>query len=69
VSLLDRIRSWWGRDTVERAEDEARDHVTPLERDLDREEFEGRRADLAAQEYTGERGINFDRDNEPPRNY
>ena len=69
MSLLDRIRAWWGRDTVERAAEESRDDASPIERDVDRQEFEGRRADLAAQEHLGERGVNFERDSERPRDH
>ena len=65
MSLLDRFRAWWSKDTVERASEETR--MTALERDLDRQEFEGRRADLAAREHLGEQGIDFERDSNPPR--
>ena len=44
MSLLDRVRAWWNKDTLTRADEEVR--MTAGERDLAEEEFEGRKADV-----------------------
>jgi hypothetical protein len=65
VGLLDRVRAWWNKDTLERADEETR--MTPLERDLAEEEFEGRKADVRAGEYLGGQGVDLEGDSKPPR--
>ncbi len=66
MSLLDRVRAWWNKDDLERAEEETR--MTPGERDLAEEEFEGRKADVQAREYLTGQGVDFEGDSKPPRN-
>jgi hypothetical protein len=64
VSLLDRIRSWWSKDTVERAEEET--HMTPVERDQAEEDYQARKDDVLIRERLGGQGVDFERDSEPP---
>jgi hypothetical protein len=63
MSLLQRLRAWWNKDAVEQAEEEVR--LTPAERDVDEEDFEARKDDIAAQTYLG-RGADYEGDEEPP---
>jgi hypothetical protein len=63
--ILRRLRAWWTTDTLERADEETR--MTPLERDAAQEEFEARKADIAAREHLGEQGSDFEGDAGPPR--
>ena len=62
VSFLDRIRSWWSSDKVERAEEETR--MTPIERDVAEEDLEARKDDAFVQEHFAE--PDFEGDSEPP---
>jgi hypothetical protein len=66
MSLLDRIRSWWSRDSLERAEEET--HMTAGERHQAEEDFEARKDDSFVPEHLGGQGVDFERDSEPPRN-
>jgi hypothetical protein len=65
VSWLDRIRTWWSKDELERAEEETR--MTPAERDVAEEDFEGRKDETFVREHLGTEGVDFERDSEPPR--
>jgi hypothetical protein len=65
MSLLGRLRAWWNKDTLERAEEEAR--MTPIERDRAEEDYEGRKDDTAAASYLGGDAAEFESDAEPPR--
>jgi hypothetical protein len=65
MSLLDRVRAWWNKDTLTRADEETR--MTAGERDLADEEFEGRKADVQAREYFTGQGVDFEGDSKPPR--
>jgi hypothetical protein len=62
VSFLNRLRSWWNRDKVERAGEETR--MTSSERDVAEEDLEARKDDLFVKEHLPE--ADFERDSEPP---
>ena len=64
MSLLDRIRSWWNRDELARAEEETQ--MTPAERDAAEEDYEGDKDDVFVREHYGTEGVDFERDSEPP---
>jgi hypothetical protein len=65
MGVLDRLRSWWNKDTLERGEEETR--MTPAERDLAEEDFEARKDDLAARSGRLAGGAaDYDSDEEPP---
>ncbi len=67
MSLLDRLRSWWSKDTREAAEDEGR--LTQAERDVAEEDYEGRKDDVATRSdypYADGAPADFERDSEPP---
>ena len=65
MSILDRLRSWWNKDELERAEEETQ--MTTQERDVAEEDFEARKDDVAVREYLRNEGTDFERDSEPPR--
>jgi hypothetical protein len=66
MALLQRLRSWWGRDNVARAEEETR--MTGAERDVAEEDFEGRKDDVATRSGLLAGGsADYERDSEPPR--
>jgi hypothetical protein len=65
VSILDRIRSWWNRDDLERAEEETR--MTTHERDVAEEDFQARKDDVAVRERLLQDGTDFERDSKTPR--
>jgi hypothetical protein len=66
MALLQRLRSWWGRDKVARAEEETR--MTEAERDVAEEDFEGRKDDVAARSgFLAGGTADYERDSEPPR--
>jgi hypothetical protein len=44
AGLLQRLRAWWNRDALTKAEEETR--MTPAERDVLEEDFEARKDDL-----------------------
>jgi hypothetical protein len=68
MGFLDKIRSWWNKDTLERAEEET--HMTRAERDLAETDYEGRKEDVEIRSgrLAGGAG-DFERDSEPPRPY
>jgi hypothetical protein len=63
MGLLERLRGWWNKDELERADEESR--MTEAERDVAEEDFEARKDDAAADTYLG-RGADYERDEEPP---
>jgi hypothetical protein len=66
MELLRRLRGWWNKDALERAEQETR--MTPAERDAAEEDYEGRKDDLAARsDLLGGGAADYERDSEPPR--
>jgi hypothetical protein len=66
AGFLQRFRAWWSKDTLERASEETR--MTQAERDLDEEDFEGRRADVLVKgEIFAGGAADYERDSEPPR--
>jgi hypothetical protein len=64
VSFLDRVRSWWNKDEVERAEEETR--MTAEERATADEDYEAAKQDMFLREHMGTEGVDFERDSEPP---
>jgi hypothetical protein len=64
VSLLDRIRAWWGKDDLERAEEETR--MTEPEREYAEEDYQARKDDVHVEERFGPEP-NFESDSERPR--
>jgi hypothetical protein len=66
MALLRRLRAWWNRDALERAELETR--MTEAERDAAEEDYEARKDDVAAREgLLGGGTADYERDSEPPR--
>ena len=64
MSFLDRIRGWWSKDEVARAEGETR--MTPAERDQAEEDYQGRKDDMFIREHNLGADANFERDSERP---
>ena len=66
ASLLQRLRAWWNRDALDKADEEAR--MTEHERDIAEEDYEARKEDFSegGGYLAGERA-DFERDSEPPR--
>jgi hypothetical protein len=66
MSFLGRIRAWWSKDAVERADKETR--MTEAERDVAEEDFEGHKDDVAVRSdlLTGG-ATDYESDSEPPR--
>jgi hypothetical protein len=68
MTFLQRIRAWWNKDAVEREEQEELAHLTPAERDVAEEDFEGRKDDLEARSgLLGGGAADYEGDSEPPR--
>jgi hypothetical protein len=68
MSFIDKLRSWWRKDELETAEEEAR--MTPAERDVAEEDYEARKDDAAiGVTYAGGEmaGADFEEDSEPSR--
>jgi len=65
VSLWERVSSWWHRDTLERAEEEAV-NSTPAEREQAEEDYEAHQDEKFVDEHFGLDGVDFERDSEPP---
>jgi hypothetical protein len=66
MSVLQRIRSWWNKDELAQAEEETT--MTPLERDLEEEDFEAKKDDVAARSGLLAGGAaDYESDSEPPR--
>ena len=64
MSFLDRIRAWWNKGDLERADEETR--MTPAEREYAEDDYQGHRDDVAVQERFGPEP-DFESDSEPPR--
>jgi hypothetical protein len=66
MTLLQRIRGWWNKDALARAEEETR--MTQAERDIAEEDYEARKDDVAARSGRLGGGVaDYERDSEPPR--
>lgn len=67
MSFMDKVRSWWRKDDLERAEEESR-MEDPGERDAAEEDYSGKRADTRMQSGYFEPGAeaDFERDSERP---
>jgi hypothetical protein len=64
MAVLQRLRAWWRKDELERAEEETR--MTEAERDVAEEDFEERKDDVAASTRLGGGAADYERDSEPP---
>ena len=68
MAFLDRIRSWWSKDALEREEQEELAGMSQVDRDAAEEDFEGRKDDVAARSgLLGGGAADYERDSEPPR--
>jgi hypothetical protein len=66
MALLQRIRGWWNKDALARADEETR--MTEAERDIAEEDYEARKDDVAARRgFLGGGAADYERDTEPPR--
>jgi hypothetical protein len=66
ASLLQRLRAWWNRDALDKADEEAR--MTEHERDIAEEDYEARKDDASIRgDYLGGGAADYERDSEPPR--
>ncbi len=66
AGLFSRLRAWWSKDKLARADEGT--HMTEAERDIEEEDFEGQKDDVAIKGdfYAG--GVaDYERDSEPPR--
>jgi hypothetical protein len=67
--MFKKLRQWWNRDRAEIGKEEA--SMTQAERDVAEEDYEARKDDVAARSEfasgAGARGMDFERDSEPPR--
>jgi hypothetical protein len=64
MSFLDRIRAWWSKDDVERADEETR--MTPEQREYAEEDYQAQRDDVHVAERFGPEP-DFESDSERPR--
>jgi hypothetical protein len=68
AGLLQRLRGWWNKDALAKAEEET--HLTQAERDVADEDYEGRKDDvLTAGETLAGGTADYERDSEPPKPY
>jgi hypothetical protein len=66
MGLLDKISSWWNKDTLERVEEDT--HLTQDERDLAEEDYEGRKEDVEIRSGRLAGGVtDYESDSKPPR--
>jgi hypothetical protein len=66
MNVVQKLRAWWNKDTLARAEEETR--ATQSERDLAEEDYEARKDDVAAESgYLAGGVADYERDSEPPR--
>jgi hypothetical protein len=65
VSFVHRIRAWWNKDKLQRVEEDAQ--LPEHEREVDEQDFEGKKDDVRVQESYSPPGVDFERDSEPPR--
>jgi hypothetical protein len=64
VAVLRRLRAWWNKDALERAEEETR--MTQAERDVAEEDYEARKDDVAARTALGGGVTDYEADSGPP---
>jgi hypothetical protein len=71
MGLMDKVKSWWRKDDLAEADEET--GMTPHEREVVDEGYEGRKDDLEAQRGAldtipaSETGTDFEADSRPPR--
>ena len=66
MGFLDKLRGWWNKDALDRAEEET--DMTQAERDLAEEDYEGQKEDVEIRSGRLAGGAaDFERDSEPPR--
>ena len=66
MAILSRLRAWWNKDELERAEEET--HMTEGERDVAEADYEARKDDVATTGgYLGRATGDYESDSEPPR--
>jgi hypothetical protein len=66
ASVFQRLRSWWNKDAIEEATEEA--HMSQAERDVAEEDYEGHKDDLAqGGGYLAGTRTDFESDSETPR--
>jgi hypothetical protein len=66
VSFLERLRAWWNKDKLERADEETR--MTEPERDVADEDYQGHKDDLAVRgDFLAGGAADYERDSEPPQ--
>jgi hypothetical protein len=65
VSFVHRIRAWWNKDKLQHVEEDAQ--LPEHEREVDEQDFEGKKDDVAVQRYYSPPGTDFEGDSEPPR--
>ena len=64
MSFVDRIRSWWKKDEVERADEGT--HMTTEDREQAEQDYQAGKDDMFLREHMGTEGVDFERDSEPP---
>jgi hypothetical protein len=64
AGLLQKLRGWWSKDALEKAEAETR--MTEHERDVAEEDYEARKDDVAAERWEQLGDADYERDSEPP---
>jgi hypothetical protein len=66
MTFLGRIRAWWSKDALERADEETR--MTEAERDVAEEDFEAGKDDVAVRsDLLAGGATDYESDSEPPR--
>ena len=66
MDIFRRLRAWWNKDELERADEETR--MTPAERDVAEEDYEAGKDDAALRGgYLGRSAADYESDSEPPR--
>jgi hypothetical protein len=66
MAILSRLRAWWSKDELERAEEET--HMKEAERDVAEEDYEARKDDVALEGgYLGRGAADYESDSEAPR--
>jgi len=68
MSFMDKVRSWWRKDDLAETDEETR--MTPKERDVAEEDYEGRKDDLSIETTRAGgalTGSDFERDSERPQ--
>jgi hypothetical protein len=65
MALLSRLRAWWNKDALERADEETR--MTEAERDAAEEDYEAHKDDVRLRGGWIYGGGDYEGDSEPPR--